>query len=96
MSDFKVETTPGRVSFSGEIDLDNTLVVRQALDLAAASGDSGILVDLSQTTFIDSSGLNELVRPTHDGHTVTICGASPLVLRLFEVTGLDVVLRVER
>lgn len=82
------------VAISGEVDMDSAPDVRAALEAASNDG-IGIEVDLSGTTFMDSSGLSELVRPLRDGHVVSVHGASPLVRRMLELTGIDVVLKVD-
>src|SRR3954451_10132728 len=93
MSGSMVEVEGNVVRISGEVDMANALQVRQAIEDAAQAG-LAIVVDLTHTTFIDSSGLSELVRPLHDGHLVSIRGANPLVRRMLDLTGIDVVLKV--
>lgn len=95
MSEFRATLSSGLLTLSGEVDMTSALGLRQALEQAGAATDNTIIVEMSGVTFIDSSGLNELVRPTHDGRAITIRGAAAFVRRLFEVTGLDVVLTVE-
>jgi anti-anti-sigma factor len=47
-----------RVVPMGEVDLASVGVVAQHLDDARAAGATAIVLDLSETTFIDSSGLH--------------------------------------
>ena len=97
MSDFDVQAGPGRVFVAGEIDTSVTAELREALGRAAAAARSaGVMVDLTRVTFLVSSGLNELLRGVHDGHQVTIRGATGPVRRLFELVGLDEVFELER
>jgi len=95
MGEKAVEWTTGRITLRGEIDMEHSLLLRRALDDAAASSPASIVVDVSQLDFIDSSGLSELVRPIHDGRRVILDGAKPFLLRLLEMTQLDTVLTVE-
>jgi anti-anti-sigma factor len=59
-------------------------------------GDPGPLVvlDLSQLTFIDSSGLGAIhaarQRVIDDGGILVVCRPSPAVHRVLEITGLDI------
>lgn len=59
----------------------------------AASGAKTIVLDLTNVTVVDSCGLSLLisVKKTADGHGVrfALCGLSPVILRLFEITKLD-------
>ena len=52
--------------------------------------------DLAGVTFIDSSGLAELIRAKHafaaSGRDLLIRGAQPNVRRVFEILGLDEIL----
>jgi anti-sigma B factor antagonist len=58
-----------------------------------------VTVDLASTTFIDSSGLRCIVdahqRIEGHGNALTVRGASSIVRRTFEITGLDQMLLVE-
>ena len=51
-----------------------------------------VVVDMSQVTFIDSSGLSALLAglrlARNHGGTVTLAGVSPSLRRIFDVTGL--------
>jgi stage II sporulation protein AA (anti-sigma F factor antagonist) len=52
-----------------------------------------IVVDLCQLTFMDSSGLGAIHAARRmankDGGTLVVCRPSPIVHRVFEITGLD-------
>ena len=87
------------VIVTGEIDVATSPVLRQALaDLVDLHG--RITVDLSGTTFIDSSGLGVLVGALKRARE---CGNDDLVLRglqepvrrVFEITGLTELFPVE-
>jgi anti-sigma B factor antagonist len=49
------------ISPEGELDFASVGAFRDALAEAAGPGEAGVLVDLSEVSFIDSSGLGALV-----------------------------------
>jgi anti-anti-sigma factor len=78
------------VAVGGEIDLNTA----PELDEVLTKFDSGqVTVDLADVTFIDSTGVRVLIeayeRLGRGGGTLTVRDASPPVLRVFEITGLD-------
>ncbi len=100
--EFRVEFTWGNsaivVSFAGELDISATR------DMRAIFSDPGVLrapaidVDLTQATFLDSSGVGVLVsacRQKRDagGLFSVICSPGP-IKRRFEMTGLIDYLKV--
>jgi anti-anti-sigma factor len=97
-----VAAEPGRVRvrLHGEIDFDAADDVRECTDEAVAMpGADGVVIDLSDCTFIDSSGLNALVDAvdTADVHNrqLRITGAKGIVLRVIQLTELDSVLPLD-
>jgi anti-sigma B factor antagonist len=50
------------VRISGEVDLTNTIEVRDAISTVASPDATVIVVDLSETTYLDSSGIAMLFR----------------------------------
>jgi len=83
------------VSIVGEFDIHVAPRVQAVVD--PMIGDSVILVvDLSAVPFIDSSGLGVLVttlkRVREVGGTLDVVAAAPRVLKVFAITGLDVVI----
>lgn len=75
---------------SGEIDLQVADELRDAGLTAAARGEA---IDLSQVTFIDSSGLAALIAINNEvqdlGRQLTLAAPSTPVRRILEVTGLN-------
>jgi anti-sigma B factor antagonist len=72
----------------GEILSARGQVDEALLTAQHASGD--VIVDLSQVTFIDSTGINALVRARRealDGRFYVV-GASERIRRVFEITGV--------
>jgi anti-sigma B factor antagonist len=78
------------VSIAGELDLYTAPEFERALALNGAVK-GRIVVDLSECTFIDSTGLGILVEAdSHIGrNALLIVATGPAVLRTFEVSGLD-------
>ena len=83
------------VRVTGEIDLATATELRQRLNSVIAAGD--VDLDLSDVTFLDSSGLVVLLaarQALHDKHhRLTVRNPSKRVLRVFELSGvLDVMM----
>jgi anti-sigma B factor antagonist len=86
------------VSLSGELDLYTADSVRAHIAEADAVGADTVVVDLSEISFIDSTALGVLVQETKRlegrGHSLVLVTNHPRTLRVFEVTGLDRVVRM--
>jgi anti-sigma B factor antagonist len=81
------------ITVSGEIHVSTAPEFSRRLNVAIAHGKTGLVLDLTPTEFIDSTGLsvllNGLRRVTRQrGRMVLVC-SNPTVLRLFEITRLD-------
>ena len=92
---FPVEVVSGVpvVTAPEEIDIGNAPTLRAALLEAAAHGSRTLVVDLAQTQFCDSAGLNVLVRghkrAQAEGGELLLVICTAAVLRIFAVTGID-------
>jgi anti-sigma B factor antagonist len=77
------------LSVRGEIDLETSPKLRELLE--ALDEDLGVIVDLSSVTFLDSSGLSELVQ-ANERHAaaggVRLVVTSTWIRRVLEVSGL--------
>ncbi len=83
------------VHVNGEIDIENCQQFADAL-AASASGHAHVHLDLGEVGYMDSSGLRALLvartaAQDSDG-TLDVTVASPIVARLFEITGLTDIL----
>lgn len=80
--------TTTTIRLSGEVDVAASPTVRARVDAAAAGP---IVFDLSAVTFVDSSGLRELLRARKEcdrrGGRLVLAGVPPSVTRLFDLTG---------
>ncbi|MEM9652591.1 MAG: STAS domain-containing protein [Actinomycetota bacterium] len=87
---------PVTLLVEGQIDTYTAVGFNDAL--VELGGTQAIVVDLSQVTFIDSSGLRVLVRAEKrqaaGGGKLTIAQPSEAVARLLSITGLDTTLNI--
>jgi anti-sigma B factor antagonist len=86
------------VVVSGEIDLYTAPQLKEALDAGLEAGARGLVVDLTEVTFVDSTALGVLIgaaKRLHaaDGSLAIVC-PNVKVRHIFQVTGLDRVLGV--
>jgi anti-sigma B factor antagonist len=81
------------VSLGGEVDLYTAPELKQELHRLVSEGATRLVIDMSETTFIDSTTLGVLlsvvkrVRP--EGGTVVLVCPDRNVRRIFEITLLD-------
>ena len=85
------------VALSGEIDLDSSPKVRTAL-LDCVGSKSGVLVDMSGVTYIDSSGVASLVEAFQTARKsdtrFALAEVSESALRVLELARLDKVFTI--
>ena len=92
---FPVTTISGVPVVRGpaEIDIANAGWLRAALLAAAAQGHATIVVDLGETAFCDTAGLQVLVlahrRAVAEGGELRLVVRAATLLRLFSLTGVD-------
>src|ERR687883_1510858 len=94
--DIKTEQLDGSsyvISLSGEVDLYTAPEFKQQLLEVIGQGGSDVVVDLSDTTFIDSTTLGVLVggvkRLRPSGGPLTLVCSDRNITKIFEITGLD-------
>ena len=79
----------------GEVDIATTPVLSERMREASSSEAALLVVDLSEVTLVDSTGLGALIEHLgylreHGGRTeLRLVVAEPQVLRVFSITGLD-------
>ena len=78
---------------SGEIHVSTAPEFSRRLNAVIARGKTGLVLDLTPTEFIDSTGLsvllNGLRKVTRQRGRMALVCTNPTVLRLFEITRLD-------
>lgn len=81
------------VTLEGELDMANAATVAETLD-ALADGERPVIVDLSDLTFIDSSGIHAILRPRPQQGAVLLVCPPGNIQRVLSVTKIDRVLPV--
>jgi anti-sigma B factor antagonist len=81
------------VSVSGEVDLFTAPEFKQRVMAPIAAGVDHVIVDLMETTFIDSSSLGVLIGAhrrlkARGGRLIVACDGETIV-KTFRITGLD-------
>ena len=81
------------ISLAGEVDLYTAPEFKQQLLEVIGQGAKHVIVDFSNTTFIDSTTLGVLVGGvkrlrTNDGQLTLVC-TDRNITKIFEITGLD-------
>ena len=88
------------VSVSGELDIATADRFAEELERTAARSARRVIVDLVGLTFIDSVALGVLTEEARrlraSGGTCVVVSQDPRILRVFEITGLDRIFRIER
>jgi anti-sigma B factor antagonist len=89
----KVEDGTYVISLAGEVDLYTAPEFKQQLLNVIGEGGTDVVVDFTDTTFIDSTTLGVLVGGvkrlrTNDGQLSLIC-SDRNITKIFEITGLD-------
>jgi anti-sigma B factor antagonist len=88
------------VALTGELDIATSEPFERELDSLLDSGARRLVVDLLGVTFLGSVGLGLLTRAAKRtraaGGECVVVSDDPRVLRVFEITGLDRVFRIER
>ena len=86
------------VHVAGEVDVTSAAILRDALEALIADGRRRLTLDLTEVTFMDSTGLGIVVgrlkRLARHGGTMTVAAAHERVVRVFTITGLDQLLEI--
>jgi anti-sigma B factor antagonist len=81
------------VAVSGEIDLFTAPELKTAIADAVDGGSTRIVVDLTETTFLDSTALGVLIgavkRLRSTDGALSIVNTDATIAKTFEITGLD-------
>jgi anti-anti-sigma factor len=80
------------ISVEGELDLSTAPRLKWMLIDSLQAGQNELVVDLSQTSFMDSTALGVLVavnRSLDSGTALAIVCPNATVLRIFELSGMD-------
>ena len=81
------------VAIRGEMDISNAAALRRAVDGRIGADSCDLIVELSRLTFMDSSGINELVRLSRTldavGGMIILAAPTAPVARLFATVKLS-------
>lgn len=102
---FEINSGPGPedvyvVRVSGEVDMSHEEELRGELRTAIAADTKGIVVDLTECEFIDSSGVRALLlsrqaqHSEEDSERLAVAAASDQILRILSVMGIDRVIPI--
>jgi anti-sigma B factor antagonist len=102
---FEINSGPGPedvyvVRVSGEADMSHEEELRSELVTAVAADSRGIVVDLTECEFIDSSGVRALLlsreaqRSQEDTERLAVAATSDQILRILAVMGIDRVIPI--
>ena len=88
------------VAVRGDLDLHTAPELREALARAIDEGRSRLVIDLTETSYMDSSGLTALVvahkRVRKRGGQLVVVNTDPSIGRTFEITGLHLLFPLVR
>ncbi|MBO0651729.1 STAS domain-containing protein [Streptomyces triculaminicus] len=86
------------VSPAGELDHHTAELLREPLEACVREGDARVVVDCSRLEFCDSTGLNVLLgarlKADAVGGAIHLAAMTPVVARVFEITGAGAVFTV--
>ncbi|MER5946226.1 STAS domain-containing protein [Streptomyces sp. NPDC001904] len=96
----RLATVPGPdgpvVALTGDLDYESAPRLLDALTRVTMTDGDTLTLDLSDVRFFDSGGINALLRARNAlqerGSDLAVCRLSPVVERIFRITGLDTVL----
>lgn len=93
-----MDTTLQVLTPTGILDGTKSEEIRSQVNHALSSGASMLLMDLKDTTFVDSSGLGTLVsvlkKVRSQDCEMYVCSINPQVKMLFELTSMDRVFEI--
>ncbi len=88
-----------KVQVAGEVDVSNASKLRDAIDELIAEGVPSVDVDLSQVSYIDSTGIGVLVGAVHRAHdaglSLTVSNPQRNVARVLDMLGVSGELGIE-
>ncbi|MFC6087771.1 STAS domain-containing protein [Saccharothrix lopnurensis] len=86
-------TAPTVLRIAGELDHHTTPRVREVLDTVPLAPDAGLVIDLTDLAYCDSTGITVLItayqRAQAAGSPFGLAGLSRELTRVFQIIGLD-------
>lgn len=85
--------------FIGMLDTPATEIIKPQIDEIIASADKNIYINLNELTYIASAGIRQLLSirkaVAEKGSEYVIANIQPAVFKVFKVTNLDKILKLE-
>jgi len=102
---FEIGSGPGPdgvwvVTLRGEVDMSHEEELRGELRRAVAADSGGVVVDLTECEFIDSTGVRALLLSreaqdsAEDSEQLAVAAASEQIMRILSVMGIDRVIPI--
>ncbi len=97
--DFETTSLNGAesVKLPSRVDLGNVAAFANALHVAFAKSDHGVIIDCSRAQLIDSTALGALVKVRRElgdrAHRLVLASVSDSVMQVLQITRLDTVFR---
>jgi anti-sigma B factor antagonist len=103
---FEINSGPGPdgiyvVRVAGEVDMSHEDELRGELRAAVAADSKGVVVDLTECEFIDSTGVRALLLSREAQHSeggperLAVAASSDQILRILSVMGIDQVIPIQ-
>jgi anti-sigma B factor antagonist len=83
------------IFIAGELDASNVLFARREVDSLLVTDPASVVFDLSELSFMDSSGIALLVQVAARVKVISLRHVPALIQRVLEATGLSEVLGVK-
>jgi anti-anti-sigma factor len=97
--DIDVAEGVGRLTVSGELDLETAPALSSAAAECIGPGVGSLRIDMAGVTFMDSTGLSALIAIRNmtegAGQTLVLANLQHRVMRIIEITGMTVAFTIE-
>lgn len=95
MASMVIDIQEGVVRAAGELDIHGAPAMHDALHQVRELGAPEVVIDLSGVTFMDSTGLRELLRVASDGQRVVLRNVPHQVQLLLDLAGVEPLFVIE-
>jgi anti-anti-sigma factor len=83
------------IVLTGELDISNADAFREAVERVVEGKPVRLVFDLSELTFMDSSGIAVMVYAANNVEAIELHHASTIIRRVIEATGLSEILPLD-
>ena len=91
-----IESGIWEFKLGGEVDISNAHMFKKQLEAALAEKKQNITIDLSELSYIDSTGLGVIIGAygtiKKDGYSIKVTNPKENVKKLINISGLDKIL----